>query len=69
MRRSECYRAVSALEFIRLRQAMGLERYRKTRPRDPDKWRLLRRMYLMLMERREVEDYLLLGPRRRIIKT
>lgn len=68
MRRSELYREISPLEFLRLRQALGLGRYRKTRPRDPAKWRLLLKMYLTLMEKRERDDYILLAPRRRRVR-
>jgi hypothetical protein len=65
MSRREFYREISPLEFILMRQALGLGRYRKTRPRDPSKWRILKAMYLARMEQSDRDDFLFLGFRRR----
>jgi len=68
MKRVEPFSDLSPIQFITLRQSLGLGRYIKTAPRDPEKWRILLRLYLNIMSKREQDDYLPLGPRRRRVR-
>jgi hypothetical protein len=68
MKRVEPFRELSATPFLLRRQACGFGRYMKTAPRDPEKWRILLRLYLNIIAKRERDDYIPLGPRRRRVK-
>ncbi len=53
------------MEFLLLREKLGLRRYRKTLARDREKRQILFRLALKKIEERERDDFLVLGFRRR----
>jgi hypothetical protein len=55
----------SPLEFLLLREKLGIKRYRKTSVRDWEKKQILMRLALKRIEEREKNDFLVLGFRRR----
>lgn len=55
----------SPLEFLLLREKLGMQRYRKTLGRDGEKREILLRLALKKIEEREKNDFFLLGFRRR----
>lgn len=58
-------RRASVVEMLLLRDRLGLRRYRKTAPRDPEKSKLLLGLALARIRKAELEDYIPLGFRRR----
>lgn len=59
---------LSPVEFLLERQRLGIGRYLKTRGRDPAEAQILKRLALRRMDRAERDDYLPLGPRRRLLR-
>jgi len=59
------YREESPVEYLLLRERLGLGRYRKTKQRDPEKRRLLLKLNLCRIEEAEKDDFTLIGDRRR----
>jgi hypothetical protein len=57
----------SPLEFLLLREKLGMKRYRKIVARDREKKRILLKLGLKKIEEREKNDFLLLEFRRRKI--
>ena len=67
-KRIKRFEDVSPIEFLLLRKKLGLKRYRKTKKRDEEKWKILLDLYLKKMEEKEKDDYILIGKRRRKVK-
>jgi len=64
-RRVRKYEEQSPLEFLLLREKLGLKRYRKTLGRDEEKKRILLQLGLKKIEESEKNDFLPLGFKRR----
>lgn len=59
------YKEKSKTGFLLLRQKLGFSRYIKTTPRDSQKKELLINLALKIIQEREKNDYVLLGPKYR----
>jgi hypothetical protein len=59
----------SPVEMLLLRDRLGLRRYRKTAPRDPEKRTLLLELALKRIEKIERGNYTLIGLRRRRVRS
>lgn len=66
--RKRKFEEIPSLEFLLLREEMGLKRFRKTRKRDPEKREILIQLALKKMEEKEKDDFQLIGRRRRKLK-
>jgi hypothetical protein len=66
-RRIRRFEEQSPLEFLLLREKLGMKRYRKTLARDQEKKQILLKLGLKKIEEREKNDFLLLEFRRRKI--
>ena len=64
-RRVRKYEEQSPLEFLLLREKLGLKRYRKTQGRDEEKKKILLQLGLRKIEEREKDNFLPSGFRRR----
>jgi hypothetical protein len=64
-RRIRQFEERSPLEFLLLREKLGMKRYRKTLPRDQEKKQILLQLGLKKIEEREKNDFLPLDFRRR----
>jgi hypothetical protein len=64
-RRIRRFEEQSPLEFLLLRENLGMKRYRKTLARDREKKQILLQLGLKKIEEREKNDFLLLEFRRR----
>lgn len=62
------YEDVSPLEFLLLREALGLRRYRKRIKRDKEEREILLTLGLKKIEEKEKNDFIPLGFRRRKVK-
>jgi hypothetical protein len=62
------YRDVSPIDFLILREKLGLRRYRKTSKRNNEEREILLKLALKKMKEKENNDFILLGYRRRKIK-
>jgi DNA-directed RNA polymerase subunit N (RpoN/RPB10) len=58
----------SPVEFLLLREQLGMKRYRKRLQRDEEKRKLLLELGLKKIEEKEKEDFIPLGYRRRRVK-
>ena len=58
----------SPVEFLLLREQLGMKRYRKRLQRDEEKRKLLLELGLRKIEEKEKEDFIPLGYRRRKVK-
>jgi len=58
----------SPVEFLLLREQLGIKRYRKRLRRDEEKRKVLLELGLKKIEEKEKEDFILLGYRRRKVK-
>ncbi len=58
----------SPVEFLLLREQLGMKRYRKRLKRDEEKRKILLELGLKKIEEKEREDFILIGYRRRKIK-
>ncbi len=58
----------SPVEFLLLREQLGMKRYRKRLQRDEEKRKRLLELGLKKIEEKEREDFILTGYRRRKIK-
>ena len=61
-------RKASSVEMLMLRDRLGLRRYRKTAPRDPEKKKLLLELALKRIEKAERDNFVSLGFRRRRVR-
>jgi hypothetical protein len=62
------YEDVSPVEFLVLRDKLGLRRYRKTAKRDEGERKILLNLGLKKIEEKEKDDFIPLGYRRRRLK-
>ena len=62
------YEDVSPLEFLVLRDSLGLKRYRKSNKRDEEEREILLDLGLKKMEEKEKDDFIPVGYRRRRLK-
>jgi len=62
------YEEGSPVEFLRLREQLGMRRYRKRSKRDEEKRKILLELGLKRIEEKEKEDFILVGYRRRKVK-
>jgi hypothetical protein len=56
------------VEFLLLREQLGMQRYRKRSKRDEEKRNILLELGLKRIEEKEKDDFILLGYRRRKVK-
>ena len=62
------YEEVSPVEFLLLRQKLGLGRYRKTAKRAEEERQLLLELGLKKIEEKEKDDFIPIGFRKRRVK-
>ena len=62
------YEETSPVEFLLLREKLGIKRYRKTTKRDEEKRKILLDLGLKKIEEKEKDDFISLGFRRRKVK-
>ena len=62
------YEEVSPVEFLVLRDRLGLKRYRKSTKRDKEEREILLDLGLKKMEEKEKDDFIPVGYRRRRLK-
>lgn len=62
------YEDISPLEFLLLRERMGLKKYRKSAKRTPEKKEILLRLGLKQIEEKEKDDFIPVGFRKRKLK-
>ena len=62
------YEETSPLEFLLLREKLGIKKYRKTTMRDEEKRKILLELGLKKIEEKEKDDFLSLGYRRRKVR-
>jgi len=67
-KRVKKYEETSPVEFLLLREKLGLKRYRKTAKRDEEKRKILLDLGLKKIEEKEKDDFIPLGFRRRKVK-
>jgi hypothetical protein len=67
-RRVRSYEDISPIEFLLLRDSLGLKKYRKTVKRDPEKREILVNIGLKKIKVKEKDDFLPVGYRRRRLK-
>lgn len=61
------FEEISPVDFLLLRDKLGIKRYRKTKKRDEEKRKILLNLNLERMEEKEKDDFISLGFRRRRI--
>ncbi len=66
--RTKKYEDISPVEFLVLREKLGLKRYRKTAKRDPEERKILLDLGLKKIEEKEKDDFILVGYKRRRMK-
>ena len=59
------FEEISPIEFLLLREKLGLKRYRKSIKRDKENRKILIDLGLKKIEEKETEDFILTGYRRR----
>lgn len=59
------YEDLSPIEFLLLRESLGLQRYRKNRKRDEEEKRILIELGLKKIEEKERDDFIPVDRRRR----
>ena len=62
------YEEGSPVEFLVLRERLGMGRYRKRSKRDDDKRKIPLELGLKKIEEKEKDDFILVGYRRREVK-
>lgn len=62
------YEDISPVEFLVLRDKLGLRRYRKTAKRDNNERKILLELGLKKIEEKETNDFIPVGYRRRRLK-
>ncbi len=67
-KRVKKYEETSPVEFLLLREKLGMKRYRKTTKRDEEKRKILLELGLKKIEEEEKDDFIQLGYRRRRVK-
>ena len=66
--RTRKFKDISGIDFMLLRERLGLKRYRKTRARDSEKKRILLNLALKKIEEKERDDFIPIGYRKRKLK-
>jgi len=66
--RTKKYEDISPLEFLLLREELGLKRYRKQVKRDAEEKEILMGLAIKKIEEREKNDFILVGCRRRRVR-
>ena len=66
--RMKKYEEVSPVEFLLLRERLGIRRYRKNMKRDEDEKKILLDLALKKIEEKEKDDFILTGYRKRKVK-
>lgn len=66
--RTKKYEDISPVEFLVLREKLGLKRYRKTAKREPEKRKILLELGLKKIEEKEKDDFMSVGYKRRKLK-
>jgi hypothetical protein len=66
--RMKKYEEVSPVEFLLLRERLGIRRYRKNMKRDEDEKKILLDLALKKIEEKEKDDFILAGYRKRKVK-
>jgi hypothetical protein len=66
--RKSKFQETPSAEILLLRERLGMGKYRKTRPRDEEKTRMLIRLALIRMEESEKTDFIKIGNRKRRLK-
>ena len=67
-KRIKKFEDISPIEFLLLREKLGIRRYRKTTKRDEEKTKILLDLGLKKIEEKEKDDFIPLGYRRRKVK-
>ena len=67
-KRIKKFEDISPIEFLLLREKLGIRRYRKTTKRDEEKRKILLDLGLKKIEEKEKDDFIPLGYRRRKVK-
>jgi len=67
--RMKKYEEGSPVEFLLLRERLGIRRYRKNLKRDEEEQKILLDLGLKKIEEKEKDDFIPLGFRRRRVKT
>jgi len=67
MRRTRIFEDLSAVEFLLLRNDLGLKRFRKQTKRDEEEKRILMHLALIKIRETEKKDFLLIENKRRRI--
>jgi vacuolar-type H+-ATPase subunit F/Vma7 len=67
-KRVKKFEDTSPVEFLLLREKLGLKRYRKTTKRDEEKRKILLELASKKIEEKEKDDFIPLGYRRRKVK-
>lgn len=62
------YEEISPVEFLLLRQTLGIKKYRKSAKRDEEERKILLDLWLKKIEEKEKDDFIPLGYRRRRVK-
>jgi hypothetical protein len=62
------YEEVSPVEFLLLREKLGIRRYRKNMKRDEDEKKILLELALKKIEEKEMDDFILRDYRKRKVK-
>ena len=63
--RTKKYEDISPVEFLVLRDKLGLKRYRKTTKRDPEERKVLLELGLKKIKEKEQDDFISVGYKRR----
>ena len=66
--RMKKYEEVSPVEFLLLREKLGIRRYRKNMKRDEDEKKILLSLALKKIEEKEKDDFILTGYRKRKVR-
>jgi len=66
--RMKKYEELSPVEFLLLRERLGIRRYRKSIRRDEDEKKILLDLALKKIEEKEKDDFILTGYRKRKVK-
>ncbi|HYA12110.1 MAG TPA: hypothetical protein VEF37_03930 [Thermodesulfovibrionales bacterium] len=66
--RKKKYEDISPVDFLVLRDALGLKRYRKSTKRDEEERKILLDIGIKKIEEKEKDDFISLGYRRRKLK-
>ena len=66
--RTKKYEEGYSVEFLVLRERLGMGRYRKRSRRDEEKRKILMELGLKKIEEKEKDDFILVGYRRRKVK-